>query len=149
MTDDLAGAARALAYLLAAAGLGGLLGYERQRHGKAAGLRTYMLVSLGAALFVMVPLAAGASAGEVTRVVQGIATGIGFLGAGVILKTEHGEVRGLTTAAGIWMTAALGMAAGAGRLWLAVMGALLALVILALLREIENRITPSGPGDHP
>jgi putative Mg2+ transporter-C (MgtC) family protein len=108
-----------------------------------------MLVSLGAALFVLAPLASGASAGDVTRVVQGIATGIGFVGAGVILKTEHGEVRGLTTAAGIWLTAAVGMAAGAGRLWIAVFGTLLALVILASLRDFEARITPPGPGDHP
>lgn len=119
---------------LVAGVLGGLLGYERQRSGKAAGLRTHMLVAVGAALFVLIPALAGAAPADLTRVIQGVVTGVGFLGAGTILKDdERGEVRGLTTAAGIWLTAAVGVAAGLGRLGSAVVIALLALVILALL----------------
>jgi putative Mg2+ transporter-C (MgtC) family protein len=129
--------------LVLASVLGGLLGYERERRGKAAGLRTHMLVALGAALFVLVALDAGAAPADLTRVIQGIATGIGFVGAGAILKlTEQGQtqVRGLTTAASVWLTAAMGTAVGAGRLWLPVFGTILALVILAALRGYEARL---------
>ncbi len=144
---DMAQAARVAVRLLVAAMLGGFLGYERQR--KAAGLRTHMLVSLGAALFVMAPLEAGASVADLTRVVQGLATGIGFVGAGAILKTEQGEVRGLTTAAGIWLTAAVGMAVGAGRLWVPLVGTILALGILAVLRRYEASLGSAGPANEP
>jgi putative Mg2+ transporter-C (MgtC) family protein len=97
--------------LVLASVLGGLLGYERERHGKAAGLRTHMLVALGAALFVLVALDAGAAPADLTRVIQGIATGIGFVGGGAILKSPQvGAVRGLTTAASVWLTAAVGIA---------------------------------------
>src|SRR4051812_32382330 len=105
---------RIVVRLAVAAALGGALGYERARAGKPAGLRTHMLVALGAALFVLVPQQAGVAAADMTRVLQGLATGIGFLGAGAILKRGEG-VEGLTTAAGIWLTAAIGIAAGLGR----------------------------------
>ena len=89
--------------LLLAALCGGLLGFERGRAGKEAGLRTHMLVTLGVAFFVLIPQQAGVSPGDMNRVIQGIITGIGFIGAGTILKlSEREEVRGLTTAAGIW-----------------------------------------------
>ncbi len=102
--------------LLIAAGLGALLGWDREKAGKAAGLRTHILVALGSAAFVAVPQQAGATTGEIGRVLQGLVAGIGFLGAGCILKSEsEGEVRGLTTAAGLWLTAAVGAAAGMGR----------------------------------
>lgn len=125
--------------LLIAGLLGGLLGYERERKGKAAGLRTHMLVALGAALFVLIPLQAGAAIEEMTRVLQGIIAGIGFLGAGAIIKVvEHEEATGLTTAAGIWLTAAIGVATGMGQESLAILSATLALIILALLPKVTH-----------
>jgi putative Mg2+ transporter-C (MgtC) family protein len=120
--------------LLVAALLGGALGYERRRAGKSAGVRTHMLVSLGAALFILIPQQAGAAPGDITRVLQGVVAGTGFLGAGTILKDNaHGEVRGLTTAAGAWLTAAIGVAAGMGRVGSAIVSTALALIILHLL----------------
>ena len=99
--------------LLIAAVLGGLIGRDRERSGKAAGVRTHLLVAVGAAAFVAVPQQAGASPADVTRVIQGLVAGIGFLGAGCIWKDDtEGRVEGLTTAAGLWLTAAVGAAAG-------------------------------------
>lgn len=137
--------------LLLASALGGALGFEREHHGKAAGVRTHMLVALGAALFVLIPQQAGVSNPDLTRVVQGLATGIGFLGAGTILKgTPEGRVKGLTTAAGIWLTAAIGVAAGMGRETSAIFSATLALVILALLpHPKDERGSPVGPARRP
>ena len=125
--------------LVLAALLGGILGYERERHGKAAGVRTHMLVALGAALFVLVPKEAGVSNADLTRVIQGIVAGIGFLGAGAIIKGSAEEsVKGLTTAAGIWLTAAIGIACGLGRESTAVLSALLAFAILALVPHLTR-----------
>jgi putative Mg2+ transporter-C (MgtC) family protein len=122
--------------LLVAVALGGLLGYERESRGTAAGLRTHMLVALGAALFVVVPLQAGVDIADMSRVLQGVISGIGFLGAGAIIKlSQDREIRGVTTAASIWLTAAIGIAAGMGREMTAVLSTLLALIILALLRR--------------
>jgi putative Mg2+ transporter-C (MgtC) family protein len=124
--------------ILTATIAGAIVGFERERTGKAAGLRTHMLVALSSAIFVLGPLEAGMLEADVSRVVQGVAAGIGFLGAGTILKlTGEGQVRGLTTAAGIWLTAALGVAAGLGRLGLALMCAVLAWIILAVLSRFE------------
>jgi putative Mg2+ transporter-C (MgtC) family protein len=126
--------ARAALKLTLAAVLGGAMGWERELKGKAAGLRTHMLVAVGAALFVMAPLEAGVAPGDLTRVIQGVAAGIGFVGAGAILKmSDQGYVVGVTTAAGIWMTAAIGVAVGMGRVWLPLVGATVALIVLALL----------------
>ena len=101
--------------LLVAAVAGAVIGVQRQHVGRTAGVRTHMLVSRGAALTVVAAIAAGMSPEHVSRVIQGVSAGIGFIG-GVILKlTEKQEVRGLTTAAGLWMIAAIGMAAGLGR----------------------------------
>jgi putative Mg2+ transporter-C (MgtC) family protein len=120
--------------LMLAAALGGALGFEREKSGKAAGVRTHMLVALGAALFLLVPQQAGVPNADLTRVMQGLVTGIGFLGAGTILKgNTDGEVKGLTTAAGIWLTAAIGIAVGMGREATAILSTALALVILALV----------------
>jgi putative Mg2+ transporter-C (MgtC) family protein len=125
--------------LLVAIALGGILGYERETKGTSAGLRTHMLVALGAALFVLVPLQAGMSVPDMSRVLQGVVSGIGFLGAGAIIKlSQDREIRGLTTAASIWLTAAIGVAAGMGMEATAIFSTLLALVILALLHR--------GPG---
>ncbi len=102
--------------------LGGAIGWNREKTRQAAGLRTHMLVSLGAAIFVLLPLQMNGSAGMegLTRAVQGVATGIGFLGAGEILQVSRKaggvKVMGLTSAASLWVTAAIGMVAGCG-LW--------------------------------
>ena len=121
--------------LLIAAILGGLLGYERERNGKNAGVRTHMLVAIGAALFILVPQQAGASTEDLTRVLQGLIAGVGFLGAGAIIQgTKDVETRGLTTAAGLWVTAAIGVSAGMGRESTAVLSTLLALFVLSVIR---------------
>jgi putative Mg2+ transporter-C (MgtC) family protein len=137
---DAAQLARVSVRLLAAAVLGAVIGYEREAAGKAAGLRTHMLVSLGAALFVIGGLESGMDAEDLSRIIQGLATGIGFVGAGAILKLdEERKIRGLTTAAGIWLTAAVGVAAGLGRWGAAGVGVLLTWIILTGLVELERR----------
>ena len=125
--------------LMVAATLGGLLGYEREQKGKAAGLRTHMLVALGAALFVLIPQQAGASVADLSRILQGLVAGVGFLGAGAIITgSQKVEAKGLTTAASIWLTAAIGVAAGMGREATAVLSALLAWSILYLIPKVEQ-----------
>ncbi len=129
--------------LLIAAVLGGILGFEREHKGKAAGVRTHMLVALGAALFVLVPQMSGSQADAMSRVVQGVIAGIGFLGAGTILKNSEGDeghVKGLTTAAGLWMTAAIGVSAGLGREATAVLSTLLALVIFSVMPAVVRML---------
>lgn len=117
--------------LLLAALLGGMLGYERESHGQAAGVRTHMLVALGAALFVVVPEQAGVAEDAMSRVTQGVIAGVGFLCAGTILKGEDGAaIRGLTTAAGLWLTAAIGVAIGVGYETTAALSALMVLFVL-------------------
>jgi putative Mg2+ transporter-C (MgtC) family protein len=119
---------------------GGLLGWEREKERKAAGLRTHMLVALGAAVFTTAPLEGGMETSDLSRVYQGIATGIGFIGAGTILKlTNQEEIRGLTTAASLWLTAAVGMSVAAGPLWLPAIGAILAFVILSVERWTDGK----------
>lgn len=130
-------AAVMLARLVTALALGGLLGWDRERKERAAGLRTHMLVAAGTALFVMAPLFAGVSLADATSVMEGIVAGIGFLGAGAILKSDGGQrVEGVTTAAGIFMTAAIGMAVGVGEELLAIAASLLALGVFALLPKL-------------
>jgi putative Mg2+ transporter-C (MgtC) family protein len=125
---------RVVARICVAAALGAVLGYERQRAGKAAGLRTHMLVAIGCTLFVLFPTEAGMATADLSRVIQGVATGIGFIGAGTILKrVDATEIQGLTTAANIWLTAAVGAAVGAGQLWLPVVAVLSAWAILSLV----------------
>lgn len=146
---DLEHGVRVTVRLLLAALLGGVLGYEREYKGKAAGLRTHMLVSLGAALFVLVPLEAGMPIGDLSRVMQGIVTGIGFLGAGTILKGSSLEdVKGLTTAAGIWLTAAIGVATGLGHESTAVLTTLFALAIFMLMPALEQHAAHRAEGKH-
>ena len=126
--------------LLMAALLGGILGFEREHRGKAAGIKTHMLVAVGSALFVLIPQQAGLSEAELSRVVQGIIAGIGFLGAGAILKkgADEKDLKGLTTAAGIWLTSAIGVAAGLGRESSAILCTLLALIILLIVPRIAE-----------
>jgi putative Mg2+ transporter-C (MgtC) family protein len=131
---DVAQVTRVTLRLVVAAFLGGLLGYERERHGKSAGVRTHMLVAMGAALFVLIPQQAGISTNDLSRVLQGLVAGVGFLGAGAIFMGQReGDVRGLTSAAGIWVTAAVGVAAGMGRESTAVLSTLIALFILSVV----------------
>ena len=128
---------RILLRLTLAALLGGLLGIEREQKGKAAGVRTHMLVSMGAALFVLLSQQSGMEHDDVSRVMQGIIAGVGFLGAGTILKGgDEEKVKGLTTAAGIWLTAAIGVAAGLGRESTAVLSTLLALATFTLIPHL-------------
>lgn len=120
--------------------LGGLLGYEREIKQTPAGLRTHMLVALGSALFVIVPIQSGASPPDVMRVLQGIIAGIGFLGAGTILKLRDGaQIKGLTTAASVWMTCAVGIAVGMGYQGIAIMSTMLALIVLTTASHIGNK----------
>jgi putative Mg2+ transporter-C (MgtC) family protein len=125
--------------LLTAMILGALVGAQRESIGKPAGLRTHMLVAMGSALFVLAPLETGMELDGISRVIQGIVTGIGFIGAGAILKLqEKREIEGLTTAAGIWMTAAIGIAAGLGRWGLALVSTILTWITLSVIGKIET-----------
>ncbi|WP_416139928.1 MgtC/SapB family protein [Halomonas sp. HK25] len=120
--------------LLFAALLGGLLGLEREQRGKSAGIRTHMLVCMGAALFIFIPQQAGISDSEMSRVIQGVIAGIGFLCAGTIItRKDEQSASGLTTAAGIWFTAAIGIAVGLGREQTAVLCTALAWVVLYVM----------------
>jgi putative Mg2+ transporter-C (MgtC) family protein len=122
-----------------AAILGGILGYEREQKGKAAGMRTHMVVALAAAFFVIVPLQMNMTDGDVSRVVQGVAAGVGFLGAGAIIKqNEKGQVLGLTTAAGLYFTTAIGVSAGMGHEVTAVLGTFLSFLIVRFLPFVER-----------
>ncbi|MEX0939149.1 MAG: MgtC/SapB family protein [Pirellulales bacterium] len=140
MDYDLTNFTSAIVRLLAAVVLAGMVGLEREFHGRWAGLRTHMAVAMGAAVFAIVGTeVAPAPSTDITRVIQGIAAGIGFLGAGTILKlSDQVEVKGLTTASSIWLSAALGTAAGLGLYVLAFATTIVALGVLALLRPIEK-----------
>jgi len=137
-----------LVRLLVAAALGGAIGIERELRDRDAGFRTHLLVSVGAALFTLISAYAwtdfefGRASGvtfDPTRIAAQIVTGIGFLGAGAIIR--HGlSVRGLTTAATLWIVAAIGMACGAGFYWAAVIGTAIALVSLGPLRFFSRRV---------
>ena len=132
--------ARVTIRLFVSALLGAVVGIQRQNIGKPAGLRTHMLVALGATLFVLVLVELGAGEDAVSRAIQGVATGIGFIGGGAILKlSEEREVRGLTSAAVIWMTAAAGIAVGLGELGMAAIGIFLTWIILALIGRVERK----------
>lgn len=122
--------------------LGGLVGAERELSGQSAGLRTHVMVALGSAVFTLAGIAtAGGDLQQVTRVVQGVAAGVGFLGAGAILKLDGDtKVRGLTTAGSIWVAAAMGTAAGLGEYALAASATIAALVVLVVLRPLSKRL---------
>jgi len=127
--------------------LGAILGFDRERVHSAAGLRTHMLVCLGAAVMVLGGSVAGFSHDAESRVIQGIVAGIGFLGAGTILKvSEKVEVHGLTTAASIWVTASVGIAAGLGHLWLSIVATLAGWLVLGPLKRLEKRHIPPPKG---
>lgn len=105
-----------LVRLVVAGVVGGILGWQREATGKAAGFRTHILVALGCAAFIVIPHQAGLPPDGISRILQGLIAGIGFIGAGCIIKQEaNNQIKGMTTAAGIWLTAAVGIAAGMGR----------------------------------
>jgi putative Mg2+ transporter-C (MgtC) family protein len=144
--------AHVLIRLLAAVILGAIVGWQRERAGKSAGLRTHILVALGTTLLVLAATTSGMSPEGVSRVVQGISTGIGFIGAGAILKlSATREIQGLTTAAGIWVTAAIGVAVGVGSLGLALLGTLFTWIVLASIGFLEHRFdgAPATPPEKP
>jgi putative Mg2+ transporter-C (MgtC) family protein len=125
---------------------GAIIGLERQLKQKPAGLRTHMLVSLGAAVFSLIPLSVvdlKPDADALSRVIQGIAAGVGFLGAGEIIhesskESERPEIHGLTSAAAVWVSAALGVASGCGLWQLALIAAVLTLLVLSLFKYLER-----------
>ena len=134
--------------MLVAAIFGAAIGLEREIHEHPAGMRTHLLVSLGSAIFTELsiygfnggPAPNGSLPTDTSRIAAQIVSGIGFLGAGAILKSQkEGEITGLTTAASVWLTAAVGIAAGMGREATAVLSAILALIILSLLRRTESK----------
>ncbi|MDF5711596.1 MAG: MgtC/SapB family protein [Nostoc sp. S4] len=127
--------------------IGGIIGWERQIRHKPAGLRTHMLVSLGSALFTIVPLQTGElqpTPDALSRVIQGIATGVGFLGAGEIVRqssqpVQQLEIHGLTSAAAIWVSAGLGIVAGCGLWQLGLIGGILTFLVLKVFKRLEKR----------
>ncbi len=142
---DLATMTRIVVRLVMAALLGGILGYERERKARSAGVRTHMLVAVGAALFVLGPLQSGAQVSDMSRVVQGIVQGVGFLGAGaIIIRTGQQKVEGMTTAANIWATAGIGVVVGLGLEAMAVLSTLIVFFILALVPYV---VPPTAEDD--
>ena len=134
--------------LFTATVLGAAIGFERQRAGKAAGLRTHILVTAGTTVFLLAGESAGmrANSDAISRVIQGIITGIGFVGAGSILKREtEKNIQGVTTSAGIWMTAAIGVAVGLGSLGLAIIATVLSLLILRVTVWVETQAFKQKP----
>jgi putative Mg2+ transporter-C (MgtC) family protein len=143
--------------------VGCFLGFNREQPGRPAGLRTFMIVSLGAAIFVMIPLqidndSSLSSANALSRTIQGVATGVGFLGAGIIFqqtKNQFGraEVKGLTSAATIWLAAGLGAAAGCGLWRMSLIGTIFALVVLSGVKKLKKsaliRLDPKNDTKRP
>ncbi|MFC6643437.1 MULTISPECIES: MgtC/SapB family protein [Sulfitobacter] len=137
---DIATITRITLRLTLAALLGGMLGYERELKERNASVRTHMLVAVGAALFVIGPLQSGMEIADLSRVLQGIVQGIGFLGAGaIIVRTAERKIQGLTTAASIWATAGIGIAAGLGLEAMAVLSTIIVLIILAVIPQVTRR----------
>jgi putative Mg2+ transporter-C (MgtC) family protein len=134
-----------------AAALGGAIGLEREYRKKPAGLRTNILIALGSALFTITSIRLGEMGATPDRIAAGIVTGMGFLGGGAILRSGT-SVQGMTTAATIWVNAAIGMAAGAGEFALAAMATVITLAVLAVLPPIEafveRRVGRTDLNDH-
>ena len=143
---DVAAMVRVVFRLTVAMVLGGILGYERGQTGKAAGIRTHMLVTIGSAMFVLGGVLSGFEQAGLSRVIQGIVAGIGFVGAGAILKVgEEKQVKGVTTASNIWLAAAVGACVGLGAYFAATMTTLAALVILTIIGRAQSRSDDPGP----
>ena len=151
---------QALLRILLAGALGALIGLEREMEGKPAGVRTYGLVGMGAATFTISGVLVFGAGDPASRVGQGIVTGIGFIGAGTILHMSR-RVVGLTTAAGLWVSAAIGMAIGGGLLILGIGAAVALFLLLQFVRpevlvrfgvatdeDVEGRLPKRGGGDN-
>jgi putative Mg2+ transporter-C (MgtC) family protein len=153
LVPDVSQVVRITVRLIAALAVGTVIGLQRELTHKTAGLRTHMLVALGTALFVVGAAEGGMKAESLARVIQGIATGIGFLGGGAILKlTDRREVHGLTTAAAIWMTAAGSAVAGLGQITVAFIATVFGLIVLTLFRRLEKELghrVRADSDDHP
>ena len=148
--SDLADASdvtRLLLRILLAVGLAAAIGYEREVRGSTAGLRTHMVLALGVALIIVAAQNSGMDPEDVSRVIQGVFAGIGFLGAGAIIKQHSDQVRGLTTAASLWTTAAVATACGLGSELTAIVATVIALVILSVLLRIERRAVKPDRAD--
>ena len=124
--------------------IAGIIGLQRESAGKAAGLRTHILVSLGSTIFILGCIGVGMREDAMSRVIQGIVTGIGFIGAGTIIKRET-QIEGLTTSAGLWATCAIGVVVGLGELGIALMAAVAALIVLTVVRWVEARYVDPAP----
>src|SRR6185312_5343331 len=140
--------ARVAVRLAAALIIGTVIGLQRELAHKPAGLRTHLLVALGTALVVVTAVNSGMPKGDVARVIQGLITGVGFLGGGTILKlTREHEIRGLTTAAGIWLTAAAAVAVGLGMFVEAFIGVLFALIVLSAVGKFGGNQANGGESE--
>lgn len=137
--ETILAAVEPIARLLLVVVLAAAIGWERERRGRPAGFRTYIMVGLGAAMFTLVSIYAFPGS-DPARVAAQVVTGVGFLGAGTIFQRQT-DVHGLTTAAGLWAVAAIAMAAAAGLYIIAVVGTVLAVLTLAALRGVERRAT--------
>ena len=138
--------AQMLVRLVVAVLLGSLVGYERERQGKPAGLRTHAMVALGAALFTVVSLYGFGPGTDTSRVAAMIVSGIGFLGAGAILH-ERGGVQGLTTAASLWVTAAIGIAVGVGMIFMSLATAALVFAVLRFAPAVRHKESQEGSSE--
>ena len=144
---DLADLVRIFGRLTVALIIGAAVGLQRSITHKPAGVRTHMLVALGTALLLVTASDAGLSNSDLSRIVQGIITGIGFLGGGAILKlTQEHEIHGLTSAAGIWLTAGASAAAGLGQISAALIGLAMGIVVLRVVGHAETRQAQAAPG---
>ena len=123
--------------LIMATALGAIIGYQRERAAKPAGLRTHILICVGAALFTIASLYGFGIGADPARIAAGVVAGVGFLGAGAIIRRDEGLVAGLTTAATIWAVAAIGLAAGAGLYLVSAVTTVLILVVLYLPHPIR------------
>jgi len=124
--------------LIVAAFAGGLIGWEREHRQKPAGFRTHILVAVGSTLFTILSIYAFGKTADPSRVAAGIVLGVGFLGAGTIIRGDGGRIVGLTTAASVWMVAAIGMAVGAGFYLLGIITSVLVFIVLLLFTKLEN-----------
>ena len=125
--------------LLLAAASGAWVGYERGIHGRAAGMRTHMLVSVGSAITSMLGIFMTGLSGDPSRIAAGVVSGIGFIGAGIILIKGSSKITGLTTAAAMWATATAGLAYGAGYYMLGICGTLVIFLVLRFVIYMENK----------
>jgi putative Mg2+ transporter-C (MgtC) family protein len=139
---------RLLVRVLLAVILAAIIGYEREARGSTAGLRTHMILALGVALLIVAAQQSGMAPEDVSRVIQGVFAGIGFLGAGAIVKQSNSnQVRGLTTAASLWTTAGVATACGLGADSTAIVGTIIAVIVLSVLLRIERRSARMHRGD--